>query len=77
MQVITETIRLANPVALLWRVAKEDVKLSGNASLHNPKVLSMLAYRSNCSWTFLRSGCVSSMQCILAMKLMVHSCCLD
>jgi cytochrome P450 len=45
MQVITETIRLANPVALLWREAKEDVRLNGNASIHNWKVLSMLACR--------------------------------
>jgi hypothetical protein len=27
LQVITETIRVANPVALLWREAQEDVPL--------------------------------------------------
>jgi hypothetical protein len=29
LQVITETIRVANPVALLWREAQEDVPLQG------------------------------------------------
>lgn len=29
LQVITETIRVANPVALLWREAQEDVPLKG------------------------------------------------
>ena len=33
MQVITETIRLANPAALLWRETKEDVQLNGNLLL--------------------------------------------
>jgi hypothetical protein len=42
MQVITETLRLANPVTLLWREATEDVQLNGELHtllLLNPKIV--------------------------------------
>jgi hypothetical protein len=33
LQVITETIRLCNPIGLLWLETKDDVPMQGNESL--------------------------------------------